>query len=246
MPSVPLSETCGVPAALWLWPGQALYVGPSLALDIHSGSVSCLAVGVDEEFTVQLENGSRQVARTALIAARVRHRIVPHGNRMAFCYLDPASPRERACRRMMSGSAELARGHGNELPLTRLAAQMDGSTPLPAALRWLDLAGPDDRTEPRPRSPQPTHPSKPNSPQPTHPSKPNSPGPAHPTHPGQTIDCSSLYACSAYEPTSRPTPLFLKPPNGASMFRPTVFTPTPPARSCRATRKARATSPDHT
>lgn len=149
MPSVPLSETCGAPAALWLWPGQALYVGPSLALDLHSGSVSCLAVGVDEEFTVQLENGTRQVARTALIAARVRHRILPHGSRMAFCYLDPASPRERACRRMMSGSAELAQGHGHERPLTRLAARMDGSTPLPAALRWLDLAGPDDRTEAR-------------------------------------------------------------------------------------------------
>ena len=40
-----------------------------------------------------------------------------------------------------------------------------------------------------------------------------------------------------------PTPLFLNPPNGASMLRPTVFTPTPPARSRRATRKARATSP---
>lgn len=67
-----------------------------------------------------------------------------------------------------------------------------------------------------------------------------------PPHPGQTIAWTSLYACSAYDPTSRPTPLFLNPPNGASMFRPTVFTPTPPARSRRATRKARATSPDQT
>lgn len=65
-------------------------------------------------------------------------------------------------------------------------------------------------------------------------------------YPAHTIDCTSLYACSAYEPTSRPTPDRLKPPNGASMFRPIVFTPTPPARSRRATRKARAASPDHT
>lgn len=33
---------------VWLWPGEALYAGASLRLDAHSGSVSCLAVGVDE------------------------------------------------------------------------------------------------------------------------------------------------------------------------------------------------------
>ncbi|MEV6866175.1 AraC family transcriptional regulator [Streptosporangium subroseum] len=142
-----LSETCRDQAALWLWPGQALYIGPSLALDVHSGSVSCLAVGIDAEFTVRLENGPCQVARTALIAARVRHRIVAHGDRMAFCYLDPASARARACRRMMSGNAELARGHGHELELSRLAAMMDGDASGSTVRRWLDLAGPDDRAE---------------------------------------------------------------------------------------------------
>ncbi|WP_329427146.1 AraC family transcriptional regulator [Streptosporangium sp. NBC_01495] len=109
--------------------------------------MSCLVVGVDVEFTVRLENGPCQVARTALVAARVRHRIVAHGDRMAFCYLDPASARERACRRMMSGNAELARGHRHELELSRLAAMMDGDTSVSAVRHWLDLAGPDDRAE---------------------------------------------------------------------------------------------------
>lgn len=130
-----------------MWPGQALYVGPSLALDIHSGSVSCLAVGVDAEFTVQLENGPCHVARTALIAARVRHRVIARGDRMAFCYLDPASARERACRRMLNGDAELARGHRHELELSELAATMDGDTSVAAVRHWLDLAGPDDHAE---------------------------------------------------------------------------------------------------
>ncbi|MEV4183939.1 AraC family transcriptional regulator [Streptosporangium canum] len=143
----PLSETCPGRAALWLWPGQALYVGPSLELDVHSGSVSCLAVGVDTEFTVRLEDGSRQVLRTAMVAARVRHRVVAPGGRTAFCYLDPASARERACRRMMSGSAELALRHEREAELLRLAATMDGGTPIEAVRRWLDLAAPDDRAE---------------------------------------------------------------------------------------------------
>jgi AraC-like DNA-binding protein len=145
MQPAPLSKTCRERAALWLWPGQALYVGPPLALDVHSGSVSCLAVGVDAEFTVQLENGPCQAARTALIAARVRHQVVAHGDRMAFCYLDPASARERACRRMMSGNAELALGHRQELELS--AALMDGDASALNARRWLDLAGPDDRAE---------------------------------------------------------------------------------------------------
>lgn len=147
MTPAPLSETCHDQAVLWLWPGQALYVGPSLALDVHSGSVSCLAVGVDAEFTVWLEDGSSQVARTALVAARVRHRMATPGGRMAFCYLDPGSARERACRRMMSGNGELAQGHRHELELSGLAGMMTGESSASAARHWLDLAGPDDRAE---------------------------------------------------------------------------------------------------
>ncbi|WP_031510616.1 helix-turn-helix domain-containing protein [Streptomyces megasporus] len=153
MSSAPLSKTCRDRPALWLWPGQALYVGPSLELDVHAGTVSCLAVGVDAEFTVHLEDGTRHTARTALVAARVRHRITTHGERMAFCYLDPASARERACRLMTAGgSPELALAHRHGHRLARLAATMDGGTPAATARRWLDLAGPDDRAHaPDPR-----------------------------------------------------------------------------------------------
>ncbi|MER5973149.1 helix-turn-helix domain-containing protein [Streptomyces sp. NPDC002055] len=143
MPPALLSETCRDQAALWLWPGQALYVGPSLQLDIHAGAVSCLAVGVDAEFTVEPEHGPRQRVRTALVAARVRHRIVAGGARMAFCYLDPASARERACHRMMRGGPEVARDHEHEAELVRLAASLEGDVPIPEARQWLDLAGPD-------------------------------------------------------------------------------------------------------
>ncbi|NKY13356.1 helix-turn-helix transcriptional regulator [Streptomyces somaliensis DSM 40738] len=138
-----LSETCSDQAVLWLWPGQALYVGPSLELDFHSSAVSCLAVGVDAEFTLELEHGSRRAVRTALVPARVRHRVVADGTRMAFCYLDPASTRERACRRMMTGDAGLARDHEHEAELVRLAASLADGAP-PAQVRyWLDLVGPD-------------------------------------------------------------------------------------------------------
>jgi hypothetical protein len=46
----PLPQTCS--SSIWLWPGQALYAGPSLNLAPHSGSVWCLAVGVDRPLTV--------------------------------------------------------------------------------------------------------------------------------------------------------------------------------------------------
>lgn len=40
-----LPQTCC--PSVWLWPGQALYAGPSLNLAPHSGSVWCLAVGIE-------------------------------------------------------------------------------------------------------------------------------------------------------------------------------------------------------
>ncbi|MFE6686081.1 helix-turn-helix domain-containing protein [Streptomyces sp. NPDC057743] len=143
MRPAPLSETCCDQAALWLWPGQALYLGPALGLGFHSGAVSCLAVGVDGEFTIELEHGRRHRARTALVAARVRHRIVAGETRMAFCYLDPASERERACRRLMGGGADLALGHERGPELVRTAASLAGDAPLAEVRRWLDLTGPD-------------------------------------------------------------------------------------------------------
>ncbi|WP_407286878.1 hypothetical protein [Streptomyces sp. BP-8] len=39
-------------ARLILWPGRARYSGPSLELDMHSGSVPCLGVGDEVEFTM--------------------------------------------------------------------------------------------------------------------------------------------------------------------------------------------------
>ncbi|MCS0638374.1 helix-turn-helix domain-containing protein [Streptomyces sp. LP05-1] len=125
-----------------------------MELGFHSGAVSCLAVGVDAEFTVELEHGPRHRARTALVAARVRHRIVADGGRMAFCYLDPASARERACRRMTDGGPEVALHHEREAELVRRAASLEGDVPLPEVRGWLDLAGPDGlagRLDPRVR-----------------------------------------------------------------------------------------------
>jgi AraC-like DNA-binding protein len=127
-----LPET-GCPA-LWLWPGQAIYAGPSLDLGPHSGSVACLAVGVDDVFTVD-----GLAVRTALIAPRFRHHLVAHGRRMVFCYLDAASTRELACRsRMAHGTGPVRHGHVEEAGLVSSGGRLDTD----GVARWLDLAAP--------------------------------------------------------------------------------------------------------
>lgn len=98
-----LSPTCydvvdTPPARLWLWPGEAVYIGPSLDLDPHSGSVSCLAIGVDGDFTLHPQGGRPRTVRSALIPPRRPHQVVAHAQRMAFCYLDPAAGRYHSCR----------------------------------------------------------------------------------------------------------------------------------------------------
>ncbi|SFB16055.1 transcriptional regulator, AraC family [Amycolatopsis marina] len=138
----PLPESCC--PALWLWPGQALYLGPSLDLGPHSGSVSCLAVGVDAPFTVDTSEHGERTVHSALIAARSTHRLIAHGQRMAFCYLDPASGRELACRaRMTHGDDRVRHGHSAENALIDLAARLTGSATHVEAGHWLDLAGPE-------------------------------------------------------------------------------------------------------
>ncbi|MFI0710800.1 helix-turn-helix domain-containing protein [Streptomyces inhibens] len=114
-----LSSTCcrGPSAQLNLWPGRAVYSGPSLELDLHSGSVSCLALGVDAEFTVETADGVRRTARSALIRPRVPHRIEAHGGWMTFCYFEPGSAAERACREAL--------GAGEEAVTVSAAAETD-------------------------------------------------------------------------------------------------------------------------
>ncbi|WP_020665992.1 helix-turn-helix domain-containing protein [Amycolatopsis nigrescens] len=134
-----LPETCC--PALWLWPGQAMYAGPSLDLGRHSGSVSCFALGVDDSFSVRTARHDLEATRSALIAPRLPHRLVSRGGRMVFCYLDPASDRERTCRlRMTAGDGQLGSGHAEQDALIRLGARL--TTDTADAGHWLELAAP--------------------------------------------------------------------------------------------------------
>ncbi|PXY28052.1 AraC family transcriptional regulator [Prauserella muralis] len=142
-----LPETCC--ATLWLWPGQALYSGPSLRLDPHSGSVSCLAVGADAPFTVHADGHGGRTVRSALVGPRLRHRVVAHGKAMVFCYLDPASARERACRAQLAEERNgLGHGHRAEERLAGLAPALGDPA---VAAQWLDLACPAARDGMDPR-----------------------------------------------------------------------------------------------
>ena len=128
----PLPQTCR--PTVWLWPGQALYAGPGLGLQPHSGSVFCLAVGIDEPLSVQTDRATT-VARTVLIPPRVRHQLTVQG-RMVSCYLDPASARTASCRELFTDTAGIGVGHRAERALLSVPADDI------AALRWLDAAAP--------------------------------------------------------------------------------------------------------
>lgn len=104
-----LPETCCPPATLWLWAGQAVYLGPSLKLDFHSGSVLCFAAGIDAPFTLSDSASRRWTVRSAAVAPRTVHRVESHGERMLFVYCDPGTARAH---RILDGMTTRHQGVG--------------------------------------------------------------------------------------------------------------------------------------
>lgn len=131
MNAAALPETCCADeqATIWIWLGQAAYLGPSLVLDAHSGSVHCFALGVDAPFTLQADGIGERRTRSALIPARTRHRVIANGGRMLFFYLDPGAGGVHA--RMTEHTGTIGFGYEHESSLLRHVR----SCPDPARLR---------------------------------------------------------------------------------------------------------------
>jgi AraC-like DNA-binding protein len=130
-----LPQTCC--PTVWLWPGHALYAGPSLNLAPHSGSVWCLAVGIDGPLTVTTPDGTTREARSVLIPPRLTHQLICHGTGLVSCYLEPTSARAESCRtNMTEWIGAIGADHAAEDRLT-FSPSDDQS-----ACRWLDLAAP--------------------------------------------------------------------------------------------------------
>ncbi|WP_197093543.1 AraC family transcriptional regulator [Nonomuraea sp. SBT364] len=132
---------------VWLWPGRALYAGPSLRLEPHSGAVACMAVGVDAPFTVHPMTGGELRVRTALVAPRVRHQLTASGDHMLFLYLDPGSADDRACRTCFTtGHEKILAEHRHEDDLLTWAAELSSQTPVPHVTAWITKATGHART----------------------------------------------------------------------------------------------------
>lgn len=132
----PLPETCCTDeqARIWIWFGQAAYLGPSLKLDAHSGSVHCFALGVDAPFTLRADDIGERRTRSALIPARTRHQVITDGGRMLFFYLDPGSGSvEGVHAQMTERTCTVKLGHQHEKSLIRHVQET--SVPDPARLR---------------------------------------------------------------------------------------------------------------
>jgi AraC-like DNA-binding protein len=130
-----LPQTCY--PSVWLWPGQALYAGPSLNLAPHSGSVWCLAVGIDGPLTVATADGATRKAHSVLIPPRLTHQLTCHGTGLVSCYLEPTSDRADASRHKFSEwVGEVGVGHVDEERLQFTPTDDE------SASHWLDLAAP--------------------------------------------------------------------------------------------------------
>ena len=130
-----LPQTCC--PTVWIWPGEALYAGPSLNLAPHSGSVWCFAIGIDGPLKVTTPDGTAREGTSVLIPPRLTHQLTCLGSGLVSCYLEPTSARAEACRHTMSGfSGEIGVGHAAEKRLRFTPADDE------SASGWLDLAAP--------------------------------------------------------------------------------------------------------
>jgi AraC-like DNA-binding protein len=130
-----LPQTCY--PSIWLWPGQALYAGPSLNLAPHSGSVWCLAVAIDGPLTVATSDGTKRDALSALIPPRLTHQLICHGSGLVSCYMEPTSDRAESSRRKFrTWTGDIGVTHVDEAELTFTPTDDE------SASHWLDLAAP--------------------------------------------------------------------------------------------------------
>ena len=130
-----LPQTCC--PTVRIWPGEALYAGPSLNLAPHSGSVWCFAIGIDGPLRVTTPDGTTREGTSVLIPPRLTHQLVCLGRGLVSCYLEPTSARAEACRHKMSGwIGEIGVGHAAEQRLRFTPADDE------SASAWLDLAAP--------------------------------------------------------------------------------------------------------
>jgi AraC-like DNA-binding protein len=140
----PLPQTCC--PSVWLWPGQALYAGPSLNLAPHSGSVWCLAVGINGPLSVTAPDGATCHGHSVLIPPRLTHQLICHGSGLVSCYLEPTSDRAVASRHKFGAwHGDIGVGHVDEERLQFTPADDE------SASYWLDLAAPQAhrRIDPR-------------------------------------------------------------------------------------------------
>lgn len=143
-PAAALPQTCC--PTVWLWPGQALYAGPSLNLAPHSGSVWCLAVGIDGPLSVATATGATGEVHSVLIPPRLTHQLNCHGTGLVSCYLEPTSDRADASRHRFGewrGGVGVGRADEERLHFTPADDE--------SASYWLDLAAPaaHRRVDPR-------------------------------------------------------------------------------------------------
>lgn len=95
----------------------------------------------ERTFTVEQAGTPGPATRSALIPARITHRIVSEADRMAFCYLDPGSVWHHRCHSAMTRGGVIAYDHKQIAALAAAAAVLRRTRD---ARAWLELACPQE------------------------------------------------------------------------------------------------------
>ncbi|MGW6426270.1 helix-turn-helix transcriptional regulator [Nocardia sp. NPDC055053] len=143
MTSAALSQSCGdsARAVLWIRPGHAGYIGPSLPIGPHSPVLACSAVGLDEPFVFRAPGLDEVTTRSACAPARYSHHLPATPGRMLYLFVDPAiTARSQDVRHMRRQQGPFGFQHRNERELITAALRTDiervvqlASLPLPGA-----------------------------------------------------------------------------------------------------------------
>ncbi|MFD3595070.1 helix-turn-helix domain-containing protein [Nocardia sp. NPDC058640] len=140
-----LSKSCG--PVVWIRPGHAGYLGPELGVDMHSGSVPVLTVGLDGPFVLETATHGAMTTRSAYAPARAVHRVNTLGRPILLLFVDPAWSPSAAIEAQMADTAGPYRlDHCRERELVEQCNQPELD---PSRIVALAAAGPVPVPDPR-------------------------------------------------------------------------------------------------
>jgi AraC-like DNA-binding protein len=124
----PLPQTCALPPVVWILREHVCYIGPDLGVDMHDAAVTVLSIGLDDRLTLETNGHGTITARSALVPARVLHRVIAPAGQILLLFIEPARSHTEfvgAAMRRYAGPYGLHHRQEDELVAAGRAYQVD-------------------------------------------------------------------------------------------------------------------------